>query len=1049
MRFKICILLFLFALACPFYALGQSTTEDEEALFTTVAPDALLLFDNSGSMNWTPAGGTMYISSASMCGASVAYYADTGTGHTKACSIDTGSVPKYGDSACAGPFYLSSATGHTTDCSRMAIAKRAIFYILDDNGNGTIDSQDQGSLGIRFGYMRFTNCSADESGSYSSGCNQLIRAISTSSGTGTKYSQIYCGSSTSCTITSTGSNSVSSATASGGTPLAGAMNEAKLYLDYHKSSDNAAACRQKFVIMITDGSDTYACSGTGAEDQSDMYKRRRETVAKAKALADAGYKVFVIGFGAAMPHWLKNTLNWAAYYGGTDNPLEANAGDTTAYNPSSWSSCQTSTTDHHNISGDGDHYYATSGDPGEIALSGYAFLATNPAELNSALGQAINIIREAIYSFSQVSVQSTRTYSENFLFEGSFQPVNGDPFWLGHLKKFDINADGTVGTMEWDAGTLLAARPASERNIKTCLNNSALTDFTVSNISSYETSTGTTILGSVVNSVVGFLRGESAYNDEYWKLGDVFRSTPITIGTPSAYYYDTLDANNAFSTFFQTYQRTSANGLRVILAGANDGQMHAFLTGTGAETWSFVPPNLIAKLKLITHIGTTSLSHAFFVDGPVTVADVWWPYLDSYTNKTYTSWKTIMAFGEGRGGHDYLWSSRQDCTSGFSSTYVSGTYNNYCGYYALNVTNSTSPTFLWRINPSGSTDTDGPYLGDPWSKMMIGKVWDIDSVGNRVERWVGFIGGGYSGADCSGGGSCDERGKGFFIIDLATGNILWRYTHANNTKMVYGMPANPAVVDTDNDGFIDTVYVGDLGGNMWRFKLCYSGDTSCNRNSWTGSLLFDSSSGTIRPIFTSAAVARDVYWNLWIYWGTGDKTDPTASNAQEKMVAVKDNDRTSTYHINDLDNINNGTYTDSATKHGWYINLTGGGEKILADPAVFGGVVYFTSYTPASGNDPCSQAGTGTLYGLDYMTGAGIFGGTGGTSGTSRSMDLGVGIPSAPILSMKPGTAAAADLYVTQSGGSGTGASTQRAPFNPPGLSNRSNMLYWRDKRVQ
>ena len=71
------------------------------------------------------------------------------------------------------------------------------------------------------------------------------------------------------------------------------------------------------MILVTDGADTLACSGDGTEGQQNQYKRRRETVAKAKALADAGYKVFVIGFGADMPHWLRNTLNWAAYYGGT------------------------------------------------------------------------------------------------------------------------------------------------------------------------------------------------------------------------------------------------------------------------------------------------------------------------------------------------------------------------------------------------------------------------------------------------------------------------------------------------------------------------------------------------------------------------------------------------------------------------------------------------------------------------------------------------------------------------------------------------------------
>ena len=55
-----------------------------------------------------------------------------------------------------------------------------------------------------------------------------------------------------------------------------------------------------------------------------MYKRRMATVQKAKELNAAGIQVFVIGFGGNLPDQLKKTLNWAAKYGGTDNPLETN-----------------------------------------------------------------------------------------------------------------------------------------------------------------------------------------------------------------------------------------------------------------------------------------------------------------------------------------------------------------------------------------------------------------------------------------------------------------------------------------------------------------------------------------------------------------------------------------------------------------------------------------------------------------------------------------------------------------------------------------------------
>ena len=1039
--------------------IGNATSPEtaEEALFTTsVAPDALILLDLSGSMEWNPAGGTY----------------------------------TYGNASCSGTFYSSSGTGHTVDCSRLAIAKRSIFDILDDNDDNRISGSDETSLGVRLGYMRYYDCGSDDTGgSYTSGCNQIPGSSSVSRRyINSKYSQIFCNSNTNCTnpnaTCGSSSNSIGGACANGGTALASALGEARTYLNAHKAADSAAACRQKFVILVTDGSDTYACSGNGEECDPHRYKNRRESVARAKALADAGYRVFVIGFGAAMPTYLQNTLNWMAYYGGTDNPNAANSGSTTGYGivtgcdvwttpvtnpaaccdmatnptacfPAGVTSCLTDSAAVTDTCYDAISPYthsqasfrASANDPGYLDLSGYAFLAADADQLATALKTAINLIREATYSFSQASIQSTRTQDENFVYEGSFQPVTGDPFWLGHLKKYQINTDGTVGSVLWDAGTLLQSAAASSRNIKTLIGG-VMTDFTTGIAPEYFGLTSAQTAER--NAVVGYFRGETTYNPENWKLGDVFRSTPITVGTPSVFYDDMRDATNQFAVHRSNHIRTSAKGNRLITAGANDGQMHAFKTSDGTEAWSFIPPNLLPKLKSISHGShPTSLTHLYFVDGPVTVADVWLGSGDG-TSKSASDWKTQMIFGEGRGpGSSYLWSSSVSCDSGFSgSATYSASYPHYCGYYAFDITgpNCTSssssctapqPSYMWRLGgTAGFTGTQaayGPYLAEPWSKFMIGKVL----IGGS-EKWVGFVGGG--------GSTDNNEGNGFFVVDLSSGAILWGYTHDNHAAMDYGLVAAPAVVDTDLDGFVDTVYVGDRGDNMWRFKLCLRSDGStCNTANWTGGMLFDSSSGgNIRPIFTIAAVARDGSNNLWVYFGTGDKNDPTAPNAQEKFVALKDNDRTTTYTYSSLENITSVGSTYSGTGDGWYINMTGQGEKILSDPTVFGGVVYFTTYTPPIGNDPCAQGGTAKLYGVDYTTGAGELSTTG-----DRSISIGTGISSAPIISLGPGNTTTPDLYVTTSGGGGVGASTQRVNFAPPSLANRNNLLYWRDLRVQ
>ncbi|MCX5843427.1 MAG: VWA domain-containing protein [Deltaproteobacteria bacterium] len=317
MRSRKIFAFFIFISVCILSFAGISSAQapapptGEEMLFTTsTSPDALILIDLSGSMDDNPVGGSN----------------------------------KYGNSSCTGTFYSTSGTGHTTDCRKIEIAKRALFAVLDDNNDNVINSSDEGSLKVRVGFMRFRQ-GDDTAGIWSSGNSRVLCPI------GSAYSRIFCANNTSCASTvsscsnkgcqiSGGTECVVGETATGGTPLAMSLYEAKVYLNAHKAADTYADCRQKFVILVSDGSDTYACGGDGQECKnaadaagySRRFKGRREVVAQAKALSDAGYKVFVIGFGASMPTYLQNTLNWAAYYGGTDAPNTANTGSTTGYN---------------------------------------------------------------------------------------------------------------------------------------------------------------------------------------------------------------------------------------------------------------------------------------------------------------------------------------------------------------------------------------------------------------------------------------------------------------------------------------------------------------------------------------------------------------------------------------------------------------------------------------------------------------------------------------------------------------------------------------------
>jgi Tfp pilus tip-associated adhesin PilY1 len=302
-----------------------------------------------------------------------------------------------------------------------------------------------------------------------------------------------------------------------------------------------------------------------------------------------------------------------------------------------------------------------------------------------------------------------------------------------------------------------------------------------------------------------------------------------------------------------------------------------------------------------------------------------------------------------------------------------------------------------------------------------------------------------------------NQGRGFFVVELSSGRILWSYTRGNDATMTYSLPASPAVVDVDGDGFIDTAYIGDLGGNIWRFKFCTGGDDdTCGISNWSGSKFFQPD--TAKPIYTTPAVARgSSAGSIWVFWGTGDKQTPNDKTTTDWFGGLRDDDRTSTYTLGQLQDIS-GSVFDYAHP-GWRIGLADG-EKVLSDSAAFGGMITWTTYTPWDGADPCGQTGASKLYalammpiaigGVTYQPGAGLF------ADGARSMVLGPGIAQVPIFSQKPGGSGPTDVYISTSGGGGADTSVVSAagmgetPFKE-GLQDTvpsARLLHWLDQRI-
>ena len=331
------------------------------------------------------------------------------------------------------------------------------------------------------------------------------------------------------------------------------------------------------------------------------------------------------------------------------------------------------------------------------------------------------------------------------------------------------------------------------------------------------------------------------------------------------------------------------------------------------------------------------------------------------------------------------------------------------------------------------------------------------------ERWVGFIGGGYNLAQRG------DAGRGFFVVDLRDGTILWSYTAGNSNAMGY-IPGTPAIVDKDSDGFVDTAYVGDLSGNLWKFTFCPNDPEEARRTekcgvaNWTGSILYSSGASSL-PIFTSPSTTKDLTGLYWVFWGTGDKANPNILGSQERFFAVRDDNPAGSYTLGNLQNITSLTaFSDPAAK-GWYVNLNPE-ERVLSDSTIYKGIVFFTTYTPPSGQNLCGATGRGALYGIammpvaiqgqTYEPGKGVFSPAG-----QRRIDLGTGIPSAPVVSQKPldgsGRGGTPDVFVSMSGGSGS--ATEILSSGSPGMGAVAtalagsgpspHIIHWRDRRVQ
>jgi type IV pilus assembly protein PilY1 len=736
-------------------------------------------------------------------------------------------------------------------------------------------------------------------------------------------------------------DAISPIVATSWTPLAESLFEAMLYFKGAASAFNSptvytspieAECQQNYVVIVTDGMSTQdndnvlqtictdGANGIDGDCDQDGFEPSNDP---AKNYNNSGSDYL-----DDVAKYLHDT-DLSTTYSGTQNVITYTVG-----------------------------FGLGGGNAGAVKLlqetavngGGQAFLSDDEAQLTSALTQILGQIIEVNSSFVAPVVPvspENRTYSGARVYLGFFKPQGGTGFWLGNLKKYGIDDDGSVvdkngdkatyvdndgdglddrtnetlpagasngsfrstSTSYWTAtpdqgevdsggsGQALLDRDFSTtpRQLYTYLGANA--DLTHSSNAFNTTTITTAMLGVATTTerdkLVNYVSGYDAYDQDLdgstddkrdWILGDILHSKPVVVSYRSYVYTDEGDCSE---------------NLSLVLVGANDGMLHAFKDCDGSEAWAFVPQDLLPNLNYLR--GTT---HTYFVDGAPTV----YRYDADHDGviETADGDKVIMIVGERRGG-------------GY--------------YYALDISTHDAPRYLWRIgaatSPSG-TNTDYSELGQTWSDMELAEI----KVGSYI-KMVGIFGAGYDNYNedgrygatttytgvapsdigagnvtSSGSNSAvSPKGRGVYVTEIArisdgsgnpvapdlsqSGWKVWGYTYASNSSMRYSIPSSVAVVDTDYNGYNDRIYVGDTGARMWVAEI---GDT--NTASWTVRRIFSGGySGILgasdkgRKIFYPPSVVLAYGYTL-LAFGTGDREHPLNTAVVDRLYSLKDRGQT-------------------------------------------------------------------------------------------------------------------------------------------------------------
>lgn len=595
---------------------------------------------------------------------------------------------------------------------------------------------------------------------------------------------------------------------------------------------------------------------------------------------------------------------------------------------------------------------------------GTYFSASSPDALYSGLRSALEDI-EATVGGGAAAASSNLNLStgDNYIFGSRFTSQE----WHGELVRMQVNLSTLAlnPTPDWTAASQLdsnasrslfmfdatdtvdglkpfnwASLSVTERAYF------GLTHMTTAGALSQFCSFGTTCLSSGTQTaaagepLVAYLTGDRSNEgaldnlDRYFRqrehvLGDIVNSDAVYVKAPRFNYAD---------DGYATYRSAQQTRQGIVYVGANDGMVHAFNADSGAEAWAYVPSMLLPSLYKLADKDYAN-QHRFYVNSSPVQADI----------KIGDDWHTILVGGLGAGGR---------------------------GYYALDITDPTSPKALWEF-----TDNN---LGQSFGKPEITKL--------RNGTWAVLLTSGYN--NLSPGNGVGQ----LFILDAATGVPIRTpiQTSAGSTTVASGLAQISAWVESPAvDNTVLRAYGGDTLGNLWRFDLNHDDPADFNVV-LLATLRGPDPAANAQPITTKpelAVVAGHpvVYVGTGRYLGASDLTD----SSQQSIYAIKDtlgtvgigNPRTTANNFvqqtltqstcpatstecspEQIIRTGSSNAVNFATNGGWFVDLPATRERAATDPQLVLGTLAVT--TNVLDPNACASDGYSFLNYFDYRTGA-------------------------------------------------------------------------------